>query len=205
MLEKVREPTKPIADNLAKRLKWLSPNAITIIGFLLTAIPVFFFCNGKPRLGGIGILVTFLDFLDGAVARYSKKVSLFGEVLDASLDRIVDALIIFSIAQGGFISWSLAFLVLIGFYMVSYIRARTGEATAKKVKLDVGIAQRGERLILIMLASVLYIDKITLPVLELELNSLKIIFGVLMFLTWQTAIWRFIMAYKKIKRLNSDN
>lgn len=199
MLERFRKPTKPIADLIAKYFTWLHPNMITIMGFLLGFIPAYFFINGQPRIAGIGVLVTFFDFLDGAVARFTGRVSIFGEVLDASLDRVIDGLIIFSIAQGGFVSWNLAMIVLIGFYMVSYIRARAGEASAKKVKLNVGLAQRGERIIVLIIASIFYFDNILIPFVDIPLNSLELAFIVLGVFAWQTAILRLVTAYKRLK------
>ncbi|MBN2015823.1 CDP-alcohol phosphatidyltransferase family protein [Candidatus Dojkabacteria bacterium] len=199
MLEKLRGPIKPLADFIARYFTWLHPNYISIIGFLLVFVPAYFFIQGKPLLAGLGLILHFFDFLDGAVARYTGKTSIFGEVLDASFDRIADGLIIFSIAHGGFVSWDISFFVLIGFYMVSYVRARTGEAAAKEIKLNVGFAQRGERIIALILASVFYFDKI--PFFGMHINTLQIVFVILGLLTWQTAIHRLVVAYRKLNEL----
>jgi hypothetical protein len=86
--------------------------------------------------------------------------------------------------------------------MVSYVRARTGEAAAKEIKLNVGIAQRGERVLILMLASIFYIDKITIPFFNTTLNSLELVFIILGVLTWQTAIHRLVIARKKLADVN---
>jgi len=200
MFEKLRDPLKPISEFIAKFFIWMHPNTISIVGFLLSFIPVYFFLNGDTAFAVVGMAVYLFDFLDGAVARLTGKVSLFGEVLDATLDRVTDGLLIFSIAGGGYISWTLAFITLLGFYLVSYTRARVGEATAKKVKLNVGIAQRGDRILLILLASIFYFDQIS--ILGMNVNSLQLIFIVLLITTWITALWRMVAAYQKI---NSDD
>jgi len=199
MFEGLRDKIRPISDYFGKMFSFLHPNTITIIGFLATFIPVYFFVKGEVFLAGISMIVYALDFLDGAVARYTKRVSIFGEVLDAVLDRVTDGFLIWAIAIGGFVSWNLAFIVLLGFYLVSYIRARVGEATAKKIKLNIGIGQRGDRLLLIFLASVFYFDKIAIPIIEVYLNSVEIVFLILVFTTWQTVFARMIKAFKLIK------
>ncbi len=204
MLESLRGPLKPFTDFLGKTFSWLHPNTISIIGFFLGFIPAYFYYTNRPVIGGVWMIILLFDTIDGAVARYTGKVSKFGEVLDASLDRITDGLIIFSIAFGGYISWYLAFISLIGFYLVSYVRARTGEAAAKEVKLNVGIAQRGERIILIAIASLLYKSKIFIPFIGKSVNSLELIFVLLSILTWETTIHRLIVAYKKLKELESN-
>ncbi len=198
MFEKLRGLLKPLSEFIAKFFTWLHPNAISILGFLLSSIPIYFFIKGDTKLAALGMIVYLFDFLDGAVARLSGKVSLFGEVLDATLDRVTDGLLIFAIAEGGFISWTLAFITLLGFYLVSYTRARVGEATAKRIKLNVGIAQRGDRIMIIILACLFYFENIKISLLDLTINSMEVAFGLLLILTWTTAIWRLIAAYKQI-------
>lgn len=204
MLEKLRGPVEPIANYVAKFFAWLHPNTISLIGFVIGFLPVSLFMMGEPRWAGVGLIIHLFDFLDGAVAKFTGKVSLFGEVLDASLDRIIDGLVIFSIAKGGFVSWNLAIVVLIGSYLVSYVRARTGEAAAKKVKLNVGFAQRGERVIMITLASLFFIDNISIPVLDIKANTLEIVFVILAIFAWQTVIVRFKTAYDKLNSLKNE-
>ena len=204
MAERFRKSSKPLTDRIAGYFTWLHPNTITIIGFLLAFIPAFFFINGNPRLAGVGLLIHMFDALDGAVARITGKVSKFGEVLDATLDRVVDGMILFSIALGGYVDWSMAFFAMIGFYLVSYTRARAGEASAKKIRLDVGFAQRGERVIIITIASILYISSIHLPFLDIEVNSLEITIFILGIIAWETAIVRLVTAYKRFKVLKDE-
>lgn len=194
MIERLRDPMKVVADFLARFFTWLPPNLITFIGLFLTIVPVYFFSKGQARLGGVALLLTLFDFLDGSVARYTNKVTLFGEFLDATFDRIADGLIIFSLAYGGFISWSFAFLLLMGFYLVSYTRARAGEASAKKVKLNVGLAQRGDRILLLFLAAVFYTEGI--EIFSLSLNTIQLAAGVIAILVWQTVVLRIWSAYK---------
>jgi len=197
MFEKNRDKITPFINIIAKPLSIFPPNFLTLIGFLLSFIPMYFFAKGNSLIGGITMLVLLFDSFDGAVARLTNKKSVFGEVLDSSLDRIVDAFIIFSIIFGGFISWQLGMLTLIGSFMVSYMRARGEAASGKSFKLNVGIGQRGDRLFLIILGSVFYFENF-LGKFE-NINSLEFVFFLQLLFTWITVIWRFIVSYKNLK------
>lgn len=208
MLEKLRGPLRPVSEFVAKFFIWMHPNTISLIGFCLGFIPVFLYLKGQPRLAGVALIVYFFDFLDGAVARFTGKTSIFGAVLDATLDRIMDGLIIFSIIQAGFVNWNLGIIVLLGFLLISYVRARTGEAlytasAKEKIVLDVGLAQRSERVVILILASILYFERISIPIINISVNSLEIAFGLLAILTWETIVHRLIFAYKKCKVLEN--
>ncbi len=192
MLEKLRGPFKPIVEALARPLKGIDPNIITIIGFLLGFVPVYLFIKGNTLLAGLSIFLYLFDSIDGALARLSGRVTKFGAVLDSTFDRIVDASLILSIAIGGFVSWELSGVVLIGSFLVSYIRARVEGASNNSFKMDVGIAQRGDRIFLIAIGAIFYFEDVFF-----DLNSLEIIFALLAILSWITVIWRLFYAYKK--------
>ena len=205
MLEKLRGPFRPLSNQIARYFTWLHPNTISIVGFILGFIPVYLYLKGFPRYAGVALLVYLFDFLDGAVAKFTGKASLFGEVLDATLDRIIDALIIFALAKGGFINSYLAVITGLGFFLVSYVRARTGEAAAdKKIRLDIGLAQRGERVIILMLASVFYVEEVSIPIIDIYTNSLQIVLTILALFAWETVIFRLVYAYKIFERLEYE-
>ena len=93
--------------------------------------------------------------VDGAVARAGNTVTAFGGVLDSSCDRIADAAIfgglLWYFAQHGQ-KWLLlaALLCLILGALTSYIRAR---AEAAGLNATVGIAERAERLIIVLVGT----------------------------------------------------
>lgn len=200
MFEQNRERFQFIAKFFAKYFTWLHPNVITTIGLFIGLLPAVLYASGHPVKAGIALLVYLFDSLDGAVARFTGRVSKFGEVYDATLDRVVDGAIIFGIAYGGFVSWELAFIVLLGYFLVPYVRARAEAAAQKKIKLNVGIAQRGDRVLFLMIASVLFTEGIN--ILDISLNTLELVFVILAVLTWQTFIFRMISAYKALAKLN---
>src|SRR5436190_13628885 len=70
-----------------------SPNSLTVIGFLLSIVASTFYWGGLSGLEwGAAILVllvgSFLDAVDGAMARKYASVSRFGGILDSGLDRL---------------------------------------------------------------------------------------------------------------------
>ena len=146
----------PLARNIP-----LSPNALTIIGLLVSVIAAFQFARGFLILGALTILLSgIFDIFDGAVARANGLTTAFGAVLDSVCDRYADALIFAGIIYGlisgnivqvDFLSipmWLWAVIAIIGSYLVSYTRSRAEAAGAKE--MDVGIAERPERLLVLV-------------------------------------------------------
>jgi archaetidylinositol phosphate synthase len=140
----------------------LSPNALTVLGLLVSAIAALMFARGELIPGGILLLLSgVFDVFDGAVARVSNSITRFGGVLDSVCDRYADALIFAGIIYG-FISgkilqpallgvdvWLWCMFAMIGSYLVSYTRARAEAAGSGE--LNVGIAERSERMILLII------------------------------------------------------
>ena len=146
---------EPLGASLARR--GVTPNAITVVGTLgAVAAAVVFFPTGWFFTGTMVIWAfVMLDLLDGAVARAGGLTSVFGGVLDSSCDRIADA------AVFGTIVWYYAehdqrwmllaaLLCLVLGTLTSYIRAR---AEAAGLHATVGIAERAERLIIVLVGT----------------------------------------------------
>nr|WP_300607555.1 CDP-alcohol phosphatidyltransferase family protein [Methanohalophilus sp.] len=154
----VRVGILPVASRIP-----LSPNVITVLGLVVSAIAALMFARGELVLGGILLLLSgIFDVLDGAVARASNFTTPFGGVLDSVCDRYADALIfagiIYGLVSGSIKSslfgadlWLWCIFAMIGSFMVSYTRARA-EAAGSGV-LNVGIAERSERMILLMIGA----------------------------------------------------
>jgi archaetidylinositol phosphate synthase len=81
------------------------------------------------------------------MARNEGKTTEFGGFLDSVFDRYVDVSVFIAIGIYT-VEWLLVVIALSGALLVSYTRAR-----AEKIipKCDVGIAERGERMILIII------------------------------------------------------
>jgi phosphatidylglycerophosphate synthase len=133
----------------------ISPNAVTIFGLLVSAAAAWAFAYGNLVYALLLLALTsFFDILDGAVAKAGGKVTKFGGFLDSVVDRYSDALILIGIGMylGG--HYVLVMVVIVGSILVSYTRARAENFIEK---CDVGLAERAERLIVLMAATLLAI------------------------------------------------
>lgn len=147
MLNKLRPYVKIVLDPIAERMK-INPNIITMAGLLVSLVAAYMFARGDLLLGGVFIALSgFVDMLDGAIARKNQTNTPFGGVLDSTMDRFADAFILMGIIYGGFVDWFIGILTLLASFTVSYVRAR---AESEGIKCDVGIAERPERLIILM-------------------------------------------------------
>ena len=137
----------------------ITPNVMSAIGGLgssSSAILLF----GTGHFFAAAIVTTFFvlfDLLDGTMARISNSSSRWGALLDSTLDRISDAAILGSVAY--WLSRSndrlvpVVLTVLILGSLISYIKAR---AEGLDIECNGGIAERTERLIIILLTTGLH-------------------------------------------------
>ncbi|MGN6607036.1 MAG: phosphatidylinositol phosphate synthase [Jatrophihabitans sp.] len=147
----------PVGTSLAR--KGVSPNAITVTGTIGVVLFAAIFYPKGPHwffLGSLLItLCVLMDMLDGAVARASGRPTKFGGVLDSSCDRVADAAIFGALAWYYGLRhdrWMLlaALLCLVLGALTSYIRAR---AEGAGLTATVGIAERAERLIVVLVGA----------------------------------------------------
>ena len=137
----------------------LSPNSVTLFGFLLTALTAVFYGTGFGSnwliLGAVFALLVgaYLDAVDGAMARRYHQISKLGGILDSVLDRIGEIFLYSGLLIGGLVSSWLALWALSASLMVSYIRARV-DVEGVKLK-GVGLAERPERLLILLVATIL--------------------------------------------------
>ena len=133
----------------------MSPNALSLVGFLLSLLAASQVALGHLLWGGLLVLLAgFVDLLDGAVARLGGKATPFGAVLDSALDRLSEAAVLLGLVVhfGGSSMVYLIYAVLVGSFLVSYIRAR-GEGLG--LVMETGLFTRGERVVVLALGLVL--------------------------------------------------
>ena len=129
----------------------LTPNALTVIGAVLTACVGLLIAQGWFIAAGVCLYIfSATDTLDGALARATNRVTVFGAFLDSVCDRCAEAAIFLGLvwwyqAQGNTTGVVLSYLALVGSLMVSYARARA-EGVGLQLA-DVGWFQRPERII----------------------------------------------------------
>lgn len=151
-----RRLTAPLLSFIAKLLRstGITPNALTYAGFALTALAALLLGSGRFVIGALVLIVaSAFDMLDGALARETNQSSTFGAFLDSTLDRYSESVTFLALTYyyvthpGHQIETLLIVLILVGSLMVSYTRAR---AEALQVECKVGLLQRPERLILLI-------------------------------------------------------
>lgn len=131
----------------------IHPDYITVAGLVVVMIASFFIARGQVQLGGVILILGLpLDALDGAVARAMQRRDKFGGLLDSTLDRYADSLIFAALgyyfaSQGQLDHLLLAMASLIGSFVVSYVRARAGEAG---LSVKVGLFTRLERVAVLL-------------------------------------------------------
>jgi CDP-diacylglycerol--glycerol-3-phosphate 3-phosphatidyltransferase len=129
----------------------LTPNALTVIGSVLTASVGLLVAQGGFVPAGICLwLFSATDTLDGALARATNRVSVFGAFLDSVCDRYAEAAVFFGLvwyyqSTANALGIALAYLALVGSLMVSYARARAEGVGLQG--MDIGWFQRPERII----------------------------------------------------------
>jgi CDP-diacylglycerol--glycerol-3-phosphate 3-phosphatidyltransferase len=107
--------------------------------------------------GFVVLIAGLFDLLDGALARHINKVTRFGGVLDSTLDRIAEAILLLAILilyarEGSTPGILLVGIALPSSQIVSYIRAK---AEAINLACKVGLFTRGERVIVLALGLLL--------------------------------------------------
>lgn len=143
----------PIVPGLARI--GVTANMVTVAGFLgALAGAVLLIARGHFFWGAVVVTAAvLLDLLDGALARASGGGTVFGAVLDSTLDRAADSAVF-----GALIWWFagngdnrllvlLALLCLVLGVLTSYVKAR---AEGVGLSCDVGVVERTERLILVL-------------------------------------------------------
>lgn len=136
----------------------LTPNALTVVGFLGTCGAALAAATQSWVLAGILVIVFgIFDLFDGALARATGQTSKFGAFLDSTLDRTGENLVLAGVAYGcasaGFeLGAGLAALALAFASVVTYTRAK---AEVIGLHGEVGIAPRPERLVVLTVGLVL--------------------------------------------------
>ena len=136
----------------------ISPDVVTIVGTLGVCFGALAFYPRHEFLVGTLVITAFVfsDTLDGVMARLMGRTGNWGAYLDSTLDRVGDAAIF-----GGLVLWyagggsnvvmaGLALACLILGSVVSYAKAR---AESLGMTANVGIAERADRLVAVLVTT----------------------------------------------------
>jgi phosphatidylinositol phosphate synthase len=136
----------------------VTPNVITVVGTIWVVVGALgLFPRGDLFWGTVlSTVFVLFDMLDGAVARVTGGGTTWGAFLDSTLDRVADAaifagLILWLAGKGDDLPLAvLALYCLVSGALVSYAKAR---AEGLGLTCDVGIAERGERILVALVAA----------------------------------------------------
>ncbi len=147
----------PIAVGLGKL--GLSPNALTIIGFLIACVAAV--AAGLQAWIVAGLLVVFggvFDLFDGALARATGKASKLGAFMDSTFDRWGEGVVYLGILWGALeLGYSLPVVLtgaaMVSAFMVSYTRAKSESLgyVPGTGMANVGLAPREIRIVILTL------------------------------------------------------
>jgi CDP-diacylglycerol--glycerol-3-phosphate 3-phosphatidyltransferase len=146
----------------------LTPNAISLTGFLLCVVAAVLVWQDHLFWGGLAFVVgSVCDTLDGRYSRMSGKGTQFGAFLDSTLDRIEEGVVLAAVAvlfsqAGDDRAVAAVVIAVLASLMVSYTRAR---AEALGVECKVGIADRAVRVVI--LSAALLLTSFGLDVLDI--------------------------------------
>ena len=160
MLDLYKNSFKEIEKSIGRIFSYLpiTPNQYTIISLGFAFIVLYFLVKNNLILSLLFfIIAAFLDFVDGAVARFTQKSTKVGAYLDTIIDRYVEGILLF-----GFLFLHLPeillsseiwiFLCLFGSIMTTYSKAAVMEKNLATQELKGGTLSRTERLILLCLS-----------------------------------------------------
>jgi CDP-diacylglycerol--glycerol-3-phosphate 3-phosphatidyltransferase len=135
----------------------LTPNALTLIGFLIACVAAIAAASQAWLLAGL--LVVFggvFDLFDGALARATNRVSKLGAFMDSTFDRWGEGVVYVGIVWGTLDMglWRpivLAAAAMASAFMVSYTRAKAESLgfTAGTRMANVGLAPREVRIVIL--------------------------------------------------------
>lgn len=155
--QRVRDLATPIARGLGRL--GLTPNALTMIGFIGTCVAAFAAASQWWLAGGVLVLVFgIFDLFDGTLARATGRATRLGAFLDSTFDRAGEAIVYVGIAVGslaaGFsLGAILASSAMASAFMVSYTRAKAESLgfSPGSGLMNVGLAPREVRLAVLAL------------------------------------------------------
>ncbi len=178
---RVRGIAVPIA--LAFGRMGLTPNALTVLGFGISALASI--AAWRQAWVAAGLLVIFggiFDLFDGALARATNRVSRLGAFLDSVFDRAGEAVLYLGIAAGFLIAGHeraviLAAAAMAASFMVSYTRAKSESLgfTPGTGMANVGLAPREVRLVILTVGMLIAAVAGAEPVLSITLGLITIL------------------------------
>ncbi len=152
---RVRDLATPVARGLGRL--GLTPNALTVVGFLGTGAAAFAAANQWWLVAGVLVLAFgIFDLFDGTLARATGRATKLGAFLDSTFDRAGEAIVYIGIAAGSLaadfdLGALLAATAMAAAFMVSYTRAKAESLgfSSGAGLANVGLAPREVRILIL--------------------------------------------------------
>jgi phosphatidylglycerophosphate synthase len=189
---KVFENLSMTVGRIFSRLQ-LSANQWTVLSLLLIIVTFYFMVSGDFLLSAALLAFTsFIDVIDGAVARATRKATIFGAYLDAVTDRVIEFVTILGLFFIGYPDFILPINVwlatlLFSCIMITFNKAAAFEKGLVRKELKGGVLEHPDRMLF-------FIAILLVSVYSLEYASFLI--SVMTILTITTAAQRFLIAVK---------
>ena len=159
--DRFKDAFMPVA--LAMGRAGLTPDALTVIGFLVTVVGAVLLSQQLWVAGGLVVFAGgVFDMFDGTLARATGRVSRLGAFMDSVFDRWGEAVVYVGLIAGlGASGWAdapvFAAAAMAAAFMVSYARARAEGLGfgAGRGMAAVGIMPREVRLVILTLGLVI--------------------------------------------------
>ncbi|MHC1623597.1 MAG: CDP-alcohol phosphatidyltransferase family protein [Candidatus Methanospirareceae archaeon] len=193
----------------------ISPNFLSLLSLFFAVLAcLFFFLSHNSNsasssylllLAGVFVsLNALLDGLDGVVAREIGNASKKGDFLDHVIDRYSDMFIIGGIVFGGYVSWQIGVIAIVGVLLSSYMGTQAQAVGLNR--MYGGLLGRADRLLIIIAATfltVLYPHPIPASGLLSSLSSLRFSFlgwalVIFAILGNATALQRFFYTWRRL-------
>ena len=175
----------------------LSPNQWTMISVLPVLAAVYFLYYSNFIIAAALLMISsFLDLVDGSVARVTGRSSLLGAYLDTIMDRYVEFIIILGLLFTGLPGFVLPasawiFIYLFGAMMTTYSKAAAREKGLVRNELKGGILERAERLI------ILFVGILLAAVQPVYLTYVLVILAALTNISALQRIWKAVSRAKE--------
>ncbi|NDE72106.1 MAG: CDP-alcohol phosphatidyltransferase family protein [Actinobacteria bacterium] len=139
-----------ISFAISRRLLWISPSLITTSALIFAGLYLYWIST--PIAIVFLVLTLLVDGIDGTVALLSGKVSKNGAVLDAVIDRLVEAAWAYGLILIG-APWEIVMFAWLAAFVQEYMRARAAGLGQSEVGV-VTICERPVRATLIFIGLV---------------------------------------------------
>jgi len=118
------EPASIPITEWCARFRWITPNLVTVVSFLVTIVGAYFFLLGGWENLAVGAVIWqfgyILDGVDGKLARKLGVSSKFGARLDNLLDKVKKVLSFAALIYSSHEDWR----VLVGLVVLHYVLQR---------------------------------------------------------------------------------